>query len=65
MRSGGYARGYSTFDNKTHLISTFLDFLKALVMVDDKILFKKIECYGVIGHLLNWIRSIFVTGFSM
>ena len=48
---------FSKFDQKTHLISFFLDFSKAFDTLDHEILCKNFESLGFIGQTLNWIKS--------
>ena len=49
----------SAFDRREHAIGVFLDLLKAFDMVNDVILFDKLEHYGIRGLALEWAKSYF------
>ena len=48
---------YDIIDNKEKLLSIYLDFSKAFDTVDHKILCKKLERYGIRGHINKWFES--------
>ena len=44
-------------DNNTFNISVFVDLSKAFDNIDHTILFQKLSCYGIKGHILSWFKS--------
>ena len=73
----GFRKGHSTqqaiitlvdkitrsVNNGDVVIGMFLDLKKAFDTVDHKILLKKLEAYGIRGHILDWFAS-YLTGRS-
>ena len=46
-----------SFENKKTTIGTFIDLSKAFDTIDHKLLFKKLEFYGIRGTPLEWLKS--------
>ena len=48
-----------SLDNKELCIGLFLDFAKAFDTINHKILFEKLDFYGIRGIALDWVKSYF------
>ena len=48
---------YSAINNQEVTLSVFLDFSKAFDTIDHDILLKKLELYGIRGHMNSWFKS--------
>ena len=55
---------YSNFDRKTLLIYFISDFSKAFNTVNHRRFYKKLQCHGTRGKMLNWLRSYLIKGFQ-
>ena len=69
----GFRKGHSTslalvdlydkiseaIDKRELAVGVFLDLSKAFDTVDHEILFQKLDCYGIRGVALDWIKSYF------
>ena len=45
-------------DNKQYVIGVFIDLKKAFDTINHKLLFNKLERYGIRGIVLDWIKAI-------
>jgi hypothetical protein len=44
-------------ENKTNLIGIFFDLSKAYDVLDHKILFSKLDAYGIRGNVNQWFKT--------
>jgi Reverse transcriptase (RNA-dependent DNA polymerase)/Endonuclease-reverse transcriptase len=52
---------YSALEDRQQCLGIFYDFSKAFDSISHRILFEKLQRYGIVGTPLNWIKS-FLTG---
>ena len=50
---------YSNFDSGNYTLGVFLDLTKAFDSLDRRILFEKLEHYGIRDDALGWFKSYF------